>query len=87
MAEDKQPGFGSVDAAAATAIDAATAAAATAAEIPQGGGSSARAAAGVADLEADIPLALRIRPNPTLSDPAPVFMPRANGQTRGVYNQ
>lgn len=82
MAEDEQQGSGSIAAVAATARDAATAAAATAAEIPQGGGSSVQSVAG---LGADIPIALRIRPNPTLSGPAPVFMPRASGQTRGTH--
>lgn len=85
MAEEEHQVSGSNEGAAASARDAATAAAATAAEIPQGGGSSAQAAASVAGLGTNVPMALRIRPNPTLSGPAPVFMPRASGQTRGGY--
>ncbi|BDA48892.1 probable activating signal cointegrator 1 at N-terminal half [Coccomyxa sp. Obi] len=83
MAEDEQRASSNIAAAAANARDAATAAAVTAAEIPQGGGSSDQAAAGVAGLGDDVPMVLRIRPNPTLSGPAPVFMPRASGQIRG----
>ncbi|CAL5222964.1 g5405 [Coccomyxa viridis] len=77
MADDKEAGASSQE----NSQLAASAAAATAAEIPQGGGTSVRAAsaaAGLASTDNSFP-AVRIQANPFLKTPAPVFMPPAAG--------
>lgn len=85
MADEAAPSGSSSSAAADNARLAAEASAATAAERPQGGGTAARAAAAAAGVEdgggagGGAPLVLRIKPNPSLSGPPPVFMRQAQG--------
>lgn len=77
MANNEGAGPGEPSAAGSNASLAASAAAATAAEIPQGGGTAVQAAAEAAGLGGNAPMVLRMRPNPGLQGPSPVFMRRS----------
>jgi hypothetical protein len=75
----EEPSVPSSDAAASSAGGVASAAAGNAAHPSQGEGPNALAGEDAAEPVRDTPMVLRIRPNPTLHGPAPIFMRRANG--------
>lgn len=75
----EEPSVHSSDAAASSAGGVTSAAPGNAAHPSQGEGTNAQAREDAAEPARDTPMVLRIRPNPTLHGPAPVFMRRANG--------